>query len=146
MPELEEQVPNEYYTLPIGKARSVREGNDITIITYGAAVHWAKHIVEKLGVDAEIVDLRTLMPWDQEAVEAAVKKTGKAIVFHEDTFTGGIGAEIAAHISQICFEHLDAPVIRVGSLDTPVPLAKHLEDQFLPQQRFEDALKKLMEY
>ena len=105
-----------------------------------------KHIVEKFGVDAEIVDLRTLMPWDQEAVEAAVKKTGKAIVFHEDTFTGGIGAEIAAHISQICFEHLDAPVIRVGSLDTPVPLAKHLEDQFLPQQRFEDALKKLMEY
>ncbi len=146
MPELEEQVPDEYYTLPIGKARSVREGNDITIITYGAAVHWAKHIVEKLKVDAEIVDLRTLMPWDQEAVEAAVKKTGKAIVFHEDTFTGGIGAEIAAHISQICFEHLDAPVIRVGSLDTPVPLAKHLEEQFLPQQRFEEALRTLMAY
>ncbi len=143
MPELEEQVPDIYYTLPIGKARTVREGSELSIITYGAGVHWAKAAVQETGIDAEIIDLRTLMPWDKDAVGASVKKTGKAIVLHEDTLTGGIGAEIAAWIGQECFNHLDAPVMRCGSLDTPVPLAKHLENQFLPKDRFVEDLKKL---
>ncbi|MSQ80001.1 MAG: dehydrogenase [Flavobacteriaceae bacterium] len=146
MPELEEQVPDKYYTLPIGKARTVREGSELSIITYGAGVHWAMAAVQETGIDAEIVDLRTLMPWDKEAVEVSVKKTGKAIVLHEDTLTGGIGAEIAAWIGQECFTTLDAPVMRCGSLDTPVPLAKHLENQFLPKDRFVEDLKKLAEW
>ena len=146
MPELEEQVPDKYYTLPIGKARTVREGSELSIITYGAGVHWAMAAVQETGIDAEIVDLRTLMPWDKEAVEVSVKKTGKAIVLHEDTLTGGIGAEIAAWIGQECFTTLDAPVMRCGSLDTPVPLANHLENQFLPKDRFVEDLKKLAEW
>jgi 2-oxoisovalerate dehydrogenase E1 component len=143
MTDLEENVYDEYYTVPIGKARTVREGNDISIIAYGAAVHWAKAAVAKTNIDAEIIDLRTLTPWDKEAVEASVKKTGKAIVFHEDTMTGGFGGEIASWIGRYCFQYLDAPVYRTASLDTPVPLAKHLEAQFLPIDRFVKDLEEL---
>lgn len=140
---LEEDVFDDYYTIEIGKARTVTEGEELSIITYGAAVHWAVAECKKQNIDAEIVDLRTLLPWDKEAVEAAVKKTGRALIVHEDTLTGGIGAEIAAWISENCFKHLDAPVMRVGSLDTAVPLAKDLEETFLAKKWLGDALEKL---
>lgn len=140
---LEEDVFDDYYTIEIGKARTVTEGEELSIITYGAAVHWAVAECKKQNIDAEIVDLRTLLPWDKEAVEAAVKKTGRVLIVHEDTLTGGIGAEIAAWISENCFKHLDAPVMRIGSLDTAVPLAKDLEDHFLAKHWLGEALKKL---
>ncbi len=143
---LEEDVFDDYYTIEIGKARTVTEGEELSIITYGAAVHWAVAECKKQNIDAEIVDLRTLLPWDKEAVEAAVKKTGRALIVHEDTLTGGIGAEIAAWISENCFKHLDAPVMRVGSLDTAVPLAKDLEENFLAKKWLGDALEKLRNF
>jgi 2-oxoisovalerate dehydrogenase E1 component len=141
-----ELVPDDYYTLPIGKAKTVVEGNEISIITYGWAVQWAMDAAAELGISCEIVDLRTLLPWDQEAVRLAVKKTGKVLILHEDTLCGGIGAEIAAWISSECFEYLDAPVMRVGSLDTPIPMAKDLEDNFLARKRLPEALTKLANY
>jgi 2-oxoisovalerate dehydrogenase E1 component len=140
------QVPDDYYTLPIGKASTVRSGSELAIITYGWGVQWAVKACEEMSIDAEIIDLRTLMPWDKEAVFEAVKKTGKVLILHEDTLTGGIGAEISAQINEHCFELLDAPVIRVGGLDTPVPLATSLEKQFLPLDRLNEALKKLVDY
>lgn len=144
---LSETIPDDYYTIEIGKAALASEGDDISIITYGMGVHWAKQALESLeGVSADIVDLRTLLPWDKEAVEASVKKTNKVLILHEDTLTGGVGAEIAAWISEHCFEHLDAPVSREASLDTPVPFSQPLEENFLPQQRFLDKLKRLLEY
>jgi len=136
-------VPSDYYTLPIGKAAIAQEGNEISIITYGWGVHWAIDTCKELGIDAEIIDLRTLLPWDKESVQNTVLKTGKCLVLHEDTLTGGIGAEIAAWVGEHCFTSLDAPVVRIGSLDTPVPLAKDLENNFLPKTRFKEALLKL---
>jgi 2-oxoisovalerate dehydrogenase E1 component len=109
-------------------------------------VHWALKAVEELGISADILDLRTLLPWDQEAVAATVKKTGKVIFLHEDTLTGGIGAEICAWISEHCFSSLDAPVMREGSLDTPVPFAPNLEKQFLPVDRFKVKLQELIAF
>jgi len=142
-----EEVPTDYYTLPIGKAKLVQEGEDISIITYGMGVHWAKKIMADFPeYSADIVDLRTLLPWDKEAVEASVKKTGKAIVIHEDCLTGGIGGEISAWISEHCFEHLDGPVMREGSLDTPVPFAPQLEKNFLPEERIREKVQSLLEY
>lgn len=144
---LSESIPDDYYTIEIGKAELASEGDDISIITYGMGVHWAKEAIASLdGVSADIVDLRTLLPWDKEAVEASVKKTNKVLVLHEDTLTGGVGAEIAAWISEHCFEYLDAPVSREASLDTPVPFSRPLEENFLPQQRFLNKLKRLLEY
>ena len=140
------EIPDEYYTVEIGKAALVKEGEQVSIITYGMGVHWALKAVEELGISADILDLRTLLPWDQEAVETTVKKTGKVIFLHEDTLTGGIGAEICAWISEHCFQDLDAPVMREGSLDTPVPFAPSLEKQFLPVARFSAKLKKLLAY
>lgn len=146
-PEMAMEIPDEAYTVEIGKAKVVKEGTDITIITYGMGVHWALKAREKHSeMSMEIVDLRTLLPLDKAAIFAAVKKTGKALVLHEDSLTGGIGGEIAALISQHCFEYLDAPVIRCGSLDTPVPFAKDLENQYLPIDRFEKALVELWAY
>ena len=139
-------VPESYYTVEVGKAVLAQEGNQISIITYGMGVHWAIKAVEELGISADILDLRTLLPWDQEAVAATVKKTGKVIFLHEDTLTGGIGAEICAWISEHCFKDLDAPVMREGSLDTPVPFAPNLEKQFLPTERFKGKLKELVEF
>jgi 2-oxoisovalerate dehydrogenase E1 component len=136
-------VPSDYYTLPIGKAAIAKEGSDISIVTYGWGVHWAIDTCKELGIDAEIIDLRTLLPWDKETVKNTVLKTGKCLVLHEDTLTGGIGAEIAAWVGEHCFTNLDAPVVRIGSLDTPVPLAKDLENNFLPKTRFKEALLKL---
>lgn len=139
-------VPDSYYTVEVGKAALAQEGTQVSIITYGMGVHWAIKAVEELGISADILDLRTLLPWDQEAVAATVKKTGKVIFLHEDTLTGGIGAEICAWISEHCFKDLDAPVMREGSLDTPVPFAPNLEKQFLPTERFKGKLKELLEF
>jgi 2-oxoisovalerate dehydrogenase E1 component len=137
-------VPDDYYTIEIGKAKTIREGNDISIITYGYGVHWASDILKKHPeISAEIIDLRTLLPLDKEAIFKTVRKTGKVIVLHEDTLTGGIGGEISALISENCFDFLDAPVVRVASLDTPVPFAAELENNFLPVSRFEEQLLKL---
>ncbi|GAA0878413.1 dehydrogenase E1 component subunit alpha/beta [Algoriphagus jejuensis] len=140
------QVPDEYYTVEVGKAALAKEGTQVSIITYGMGVHWAIKAAEELGISTDILDLRTLLPWDQEAVKKTVKKTGKVIFLQEDTLTGGIGAEICAWISEHCFRDLDAPVMRVGSLDTPVPFASPLEKQFLPVERFREKLKDLLEY
>lgn len=142
------QVPNNWYTIEIGKANIVREGSDATIITYGMGVHWAKALAEKMAndYDIEVIDLRTLLPWDKETVAASVNKCGKVMVMHEDCLTGGIGGEIAAWIGEHCFSSLDAPVMREASLDTPVPFALTLEANFLPTARLEATMKKLLLY
>ncbi|MFI5134711.1 MAG: transketolase C-terminal domain-containing protein, partial [Chitinophagales bacterium] len=137
-------VPEEYYTLEIGKANLINEGDDVSIITYGAGVHWA---IEAIGnISADVLDLRTLLPYDKEAIANTVKKTGKAIILHEDTLTGGIGGEISAWITENLFEYLDAPVMRCASLDTPVPFAIALENNFLPKERFRKQLSYLLSY
>ncbi|GAL84013.1 dehydrogenase [Sporocytophaga myxococcoides] len=142
-----EEIPDSYYTEPIGKARMVTEGTDISIITYGLPVIWAKEIVANLGnYSADLIDLRTLLPWDKETVENSVKKTGRAIVITEDTLTGSIASEIAAYIGEKCFQYLDAPVARVGSLDTPVPFSPALEENFLPKKRMKEKIQELLLY
>jgi 2-oxoisovalerate dehydrogenase E1 component len=144
---LSEDIPDDYYTLPLGKANLVTEGDDISIITYGAGVIWAKEIMKELSyASADIIDLRTLLPWDKEAVLASVKKTGRAIVASEDCLTGSITAEIAAWISENCFEFLDAPVMREGSLDTAVPFSPPLEQIFLPKERIKTKIESLLRY
>lgn len=140
---IEGEVPDAYYTLEIGKANLVKAGNDLSIITYGSGVHWA---LKAQGVNADILDLRTLLPFDKEAIEATVKKTGKVLLLHEDTLTGGIGAEIAAWINENLFQYLDAPVMRLASLDTPVPFAIPLEKNFLPEGRLQAKLEELLNY
>ncbi len=140
------KVPDGYYQLEIGKAQLVREGDVLSIITYGMGVNWAEKALDDSGIKADLLDLRTLLPWDKEAVISTVHKTGKVIILHEDCLTGGIGAEIAAWISEHCFEHLDAPVMREGSLDTPVPFAPILEKNFLPEERFREKLDHLSRY
>jgi 2-oxoisovalerate dehydrogenase E1 component len=138
------EVPDDYYTVEIGKARTVREGSDLSIITYGLGVHWALEILDKHPeISAELIDLRTLLPWDESAVMESVIKTGKVIVMHEDTLTGGIGGEITSRIAENCFRQLDAPPVRIGALDTAVPMSTALEWNFLPKRRFEEALLKL---
>ncbi len=143
---LSAEVPSAYYTTPIGKAVVTQEGTAATIIAYGNAVHWATAAAEQLGASIEVLDLRTLLPLDYEAIEAAVKKTNRVLLLHEDTITGGIGAELAAYIGEHLFEHLDAPIKRVASLDTPFPFAKDLERQFMPQERLMTALEELLAY
>jgi len=143
---LSAEVPDGWYTTEIGKANLVQEGNDCSIITYGMGVHWAQEAVQEAGVSADILDLRTLLPWDKDAVEATVKKTNRVLILHEDCLTGGIGGEISAWISEHCFESLDAPVLREASLDTPVPFAKALEDNFLPKLRVRERLEQLLAY
>jgi 2-oxoisovalerate dehydrogenase E1 component len=140
-------VPEAYYETPIGKARRVRSGGDIAIITYGAGVHWAVEYAEAhKDISFEILDLRTLLPLDHEAIRAAVGVTGKVLVLHEDTLTGGVGAEVAAWIGEHCFALLDAPVLRCASLDTPVPFNIELERNFLAKSRLDEYVRKLMEY
>ncbi|MBS1764853.1 MAG: dehydrogenase E1 component subunit alpha/beta [Bacteroidetes bacterium] len=140
-------VSDNYFTLPIGKGNLVQQGNDLTIVTYGLGVHWALEALKEFPqINADLIDLRTLLPWDKELVMESVKRTGKVIVFHEDTLTGGIGAEIAAVIGHECFKFLDAPVVRCGSLDTPVPMSHGLEWNFLPRDRFKKHLLELYQY
>lgn len=138
---IREDIHDDYYTTEIGKAAYVRKGDDLTIVTYGLGVHWAMDVLdEHPEISANIVDLRTLLPLDKATIYEAVKSTGKVIVLHEDCMTGGIGGEIASLINENCYEALDAPVKRVASLDTPVPFAVALEQQFLPKDRFKKAL------
>lgn len=144
---ISEEIPDDYYTVESGKAKLVAEGNDVTIISYGMGVHWAKNVLDKhKDLSADLIDLRTLLPWDKDAVETSVKKTGKVIILHEDTLTGGIGAEISAYICEHCFSSLDAPVLRCGSLDTPVPFAPSLEENFFGKDIFETKLLNLINY
>ncbi len=140
-------IPDDYYTVEVGKARVVQDGSDLSIITYGMGVHWAREILAEMPtISAEIIDLRTLLPWDQDTVAASVRKTSRALVLHEDTLTGGIGAEIAAWIGEHLFQYLDAPVKRIASLDTPVPFAPTLEQNFLPKSRLRTAIERLVEF
>ena len=142
-----EDVPKDYYTLPFGKASLLKEGDDVTIVTFGSGVHWALEVLAKNeNIKADLLDLRTLQPLDTEAIFASVKKTGKAIILQEDTMFGGVASDISALIMEHCFEYLDGPVKRVASLDSPIPFTKALEDQFLSRSRFEEALKELMAY
>lgn len=139
-----EEVPNGYYTLPFGVARIAREGHALTVVTYGMGVHWALRLAEEMpGSGIEVIDLRTLLPWDIETVYASVRKTGRCLVLHEDTRTGGFGGEIAASIGEECFQFLDAPVMRCTSLDTPVPFNRGLEEQFLAKSRLAAAVRRL---
>ncbi|MDO6759527.1 dehydrogenase E1 component subunit alpha/beta [Tamlana sp. 2_MG-2023] len=144
---IRQEVPTDYYTLPFGEASVIKKGKQITIITYGMAVHWALETIEKHPeISADLIDLRTLQPLDAETIFNSVRKTGKAIILQEDSLFGSISSDISALIMEHCFEHLDAPVKRVGSLDTPIPFAKPLEEQYLPKVRFETALKTLIDY
>lgn len=141
------QVPAEYYSIEIGKARWVQEGSDISIITYGSGVHWAMEYAQahpELSVD--ILDLRSLMPLDYAAIRSSVHRTGRVLILHEDTLIGGIGGEISAWIGQHCFQHLDAPVMRCASLDTPIPFSIELEQQFLAKSRLSDTIEALLSY
>jgi 2-oxoisovalerate dehydrogenase E1 component len=142
-----QDVPTDYYTIPLGKAALLNEGNQITIIAFGAAVHWALVTLAKNPeISADLLDLRTLQPMDTEAIFASVKKTGKAIIYQEDSLFGGIASDISAMLMENCFNYLDAPVKRVASLDSPIPFTKALEDQYLPKGRFETELLATLNY
>jgi len=140
-------VPDGDYFVEIGKAKIVTSGTKASIITYGLGVHWAlEYAAKHLELSLEIIDLRSLQPWDKEAVEVSAKKTGRVLVLHEDTLTSGFGAEIAAHLAEHCFAYLDAPVIRCASLDTAIPMNKDLEDQFMAKSRLEEKMGALLSY
>jgi 2-oxoisovalerate dehydrogenase E1 component len=140
------EIPVDYYTEEIGKAAVVKEGNQAVIITYGLGVKWAMDMQQEKNLDIAILDLRSLSPLDYNAIDDVVKQTNKVLLLHEDTLIGGIGAELSAYISEHLFEHLDAPIMRVASLDTPFPFAKNLEAQYLANSRLEVTLKKLLSY
>ena len=140
-------VPEAYYTIPIGKAKTVNTGTDISIITYGAGVHWAlEYQLQHPDISIQLLDLRSLQPLDYEAIKATVSATGKVLILHEDNLTGGIGGEISAWISEHCFEQLDAPVIRCASLDTPIPFNMILEKNYLAKSRLDESVQKLLSY
>ena len=142
-----QDVPKDYYTIPFGKAAMLREGEDVTIISFGAGVHWALETLDKNPkIKADLIDLRTLQPLDAETIFNSVKKTNKVIILQEDSMFGGVASDISAMIMENCFEHLDAPVKRVASLETAIPFVKALEDQYLPKSRFEQALIELLAY
>lgn len=144
---IREDIHDDYYTSEIGKAGYVRRGEDLTIVTYGLGVHWAMEVLDAHPeISADLIDLKTLLPLDTATIFESVRNTGKVIVFHEDCMTGGIGGEIASLINENCFDSLDAPVKRVASLDTPVPFAIPLEQQFLPLERFKQALVELYQF
>jgi len=135
--------------VPLGKAAVVRQGDDVTVVTYGVGVAWALEAAARLGDEGfsvEVVDLRTLLPWDREAVVASVRKTAKVLVLHEAPLTGGFGGEIAATLAKECFADLDAPVERLGALDTPVPFSKALEEIFSPRARLLPMLRTLLSF
>jgi 2-oxoisovalerate dehydrogenase E1 component len=142
-----QDVPTDYYTISLGKAALLKKGNDVTIIAFGAAVHWALETLTKNpDISADLLDLRTLQPLDTEAIYESVKKTGRVIIYQEDSLFGGIASDISSLIMENCFRYLDAPVKRVASLDTPIPFTKALEDQYLPKGRFEKELLDLLAY
>lgn len=141
------EVPQEYYTVEIGKARQVQQGDDISIITYGSGVHWAEdYAASHTDISIDILDLRTLQPLDYDAIAAAVKRTGKVLLLHEDTLTGGLGGELGAWIAEHCFQYLDAPVMRCASLDTPVPFNLELEKNFMALARLDETVQRLLRY
>ena len=151
LPRLREVLPDEDYTVPIGKARVAREGKDLSIVTFGAqtlnALDAAEKVEKEDGISVEVVDLRTLAPLDRDAIKETVKKTNRAIVLHESSITGGIGGEVAAIIAEEAFEWLDAPVIRIASIDSPVPFAPQMEDYYLPSlDEVVQACRKLVAY
>ncbi len=140
-------VPDEYYEIEIGKAKQIQEGEDISIITYGAGVHWAIDYAQRNShVSIDITDLRTLLPLDYDAIRKSVSRTGKVLILHEDTLTGGIGGEIAAWIAEHCYTLLDAPVMRCAGLDTPIPFNIELEKNFMAYSRLGETIEKLMRY
>ena len=141
-----QEVPDDYYTIPFGQAKRVHEGNDLSIITYGIGVHWALKLIEYHDIDADIIDLRSLQPRDTKTIYDSVKKTGRALVLQEDTLFGGIASDISALITENCFNWLDAPVRRLGSIETPIPFAKELENIFLPDQRLLETVRDLINY
>ena len=141
-----QEVPTDYYTLPLGKASVLKEGNEVTIISFGAAVHWALETLEQVSVAADLIDLRSLQPLDTETIYTSVKKTGKVIILQEDSLFGSISSDISSLIMENCFEYLDAPVKRVASIETPIPFAGNLEKQYLPKERFKDELLQLIAY
>jgi 2-oxoisovalerate dehydrogenase E1 component len=144
---IRQEVPTDYYTLPIGKASLLKEGNDVTIVTYGAGVHWALETLDEMkDVSADLLDLRTLSPLDTDAIFTSVKKTGKLIILQEDSMFGGMASDISAMVVEECFEYLDAPVKRVASMETPIPFATNLEEQYLPNKRFKEDLTALLAY
>ena len=148
--KIKEEVPEGYYSIPLGKANIVKQGNDASIITYGSTVHMAKEAAEKLearGISVEIIDIRTLVPFDEETVLASVKKTNRVLITHEATLTGGFAGEIAARISEKAFEYLDAPIIRIAAFDSPTPFAPTLEKAMLPNtEKIIAGLEKLLSY
>lgn len=142
-----QDVPANYYTIPFGKAALLKEGTQVTVISFGAGVHWALETLSKhQDISADLLDLRTLQPLDTEAIFTSVKKTGKVIILQEDTLFGGLASDLSAMITEACFEYLDAPVRRVGSLETAIPFVKTLEDQYLPKVCFESVLQELLAY
>ena len=143
---IREDVPEGYFNVEIGKAKLLKVGSDISVITYGSGVHEAIKVVENNSISCDLIDLRTLSPLDKDAIINSVNKTGKAIILHEDSLFGGLGSEISSIIMENCFENLDAPVKRVGSLDTPIPFEESLERQYLPYDRFEKEIKDLLNY
>ena len=144
---IRQEVPVDYYTLPFGKASVIKTGQDVTIISYGGAIHWAlETLSNNPEISADLIDLRTLQPLDTQTIYDSVKKTGRAIMLQEDSLFGGIASDISAGIMENCFEYLDAPVKRVASIETPIPFAKQLEDQYLPKNRFEAELKALLAF
>jgi len=143
---IRDDVPKGYYNIEIGKAKLLNAGTDITIITYGSGVHESIKTIKKHSLSADLIDLRTLSPLDNDSIIQSVRKTGKAIILQEDSLFGGLASEISSIIMENCFENLDAPVIRVGSLDTPIPFEETLEKQYLPFERFESEILKLIDY
>lgn len=142
-----QEIPDDYYTIPFGKAQLITEGNDISIVTYGMGVHWAiETLKNNPTISADLIDLRTLVPLDTETIFKSVKKTGRVIILHEATLFNGIGGELSALIIENCFEYLDAPIKRVASIETPIPFINQLEQQFLPKKRFEEELLKLINF
>ena len=139
-------VAEDYFTTPIGKAKLVQEGKELSIITYGMGVHWSKKIAEEMKISVDILDLRTLLPLDEKAIFKSVIKTNKVLIVHEDSLTGGIGGELSSLINEKCFEYLDAPIIRCASLDTPVPFADELEKQFLANNTIKEKIEFLINY
>jgi len=144
---VKQDVPTDYYTIPFGKAALLNEGNDVTIVSYGAAVHWALETLDNHpNISADLIDLRSLQPLDMDCIFNSVKKTNRVIILQEDSIFGGIASDISAQIMEQAFEYLDAPVQRVGSLNTPIPFANSLEQQYLAKRNFETVLKTLLEY
>ena len=142
-----QDVSNDYFTVELGKASLIREGSEVTIISYGAGVHWAIDTLKNNpNIKADLIDLRTLQPLDVETIYTSVRKTGKAIFLQEDSLFGSIASDVSALINENCFEFLDAPVKRVASLETPIPFQGELEKQYLPKHRFIDELNNLLNY